>query len=109
MVHQEYIDMEFESLIPSFMQRQREELVRLKEACRAADGAQLELLGHRIKGTGRNYGFTYIGRTGEAIEALAKEEAYKDIMELLRGLERYLDTVHIVYVVIEDEGDDAHA
>lgn len=102
-MHQEFVDIEYKSLIPKFLQRRREEVKVLTDACVNQDVKALKCLGHRLKGAGRNYGFLYLGDLGEEIEVLADRRAFDDIFKAIRMLESYLENVEITYIEVPDE------
>lgn len=102
-MHQEFIDMEYKRLIPMFLKRRGEEIQALTDACANQDVKTLKYLGHRMKGSGRNYGFLYLGDLGEEIENLADRKAFDAIEKAIDMLETYLKTVQIVFLEVSDE------
>lgn len=94
----EYIDSEYQELIPGFMENKRKEVDSIRSLCVQKDFGKLAFMGHRIKGSAENYGFRYIADFGRLLEFYAGAEDLGAIEGMLNSLVAYLDTVEIQYV-----------
>jgi hypothetical protein len=56
----------------------------------------IESIGHKMKGTGRSYGFETISRIGSDIEFAAHQQDATSVERLLTSLDQYLWRVKIV-------------
>ena len=65
---------ELQDLIPGFVERREEEVLHLKEFLAIADFNAIMEVGHRIKGSGTNYGFESISLIGQKMEIAASSK-----------------------------------
>lgn len=96
----EYIDGEFKELIPIFLINKRKEIDALRSLCAQQDFSNLSYMGHRIKGSAENYGFSYIVEVGRLLEYYSGTKDLDSIQTLIESFESYLDEVEIRYVTI---------
>ena len=66
------VDHDLEDLIPGFMRRRHEDLMKLRAAAADHDTETLRVTGHSMKGTAGGYGFEQLSEIGARIEASAK-------------------------------------
>lgn len=88
-------DPEVAPLVPEFLANRRKDIVRLREFIEAADWDALRSLGHKMKGTGRGYGFARITEIGRTLETAGAEEDAAAAAMAVGDLEQYLDRVRI--------------
>ena len=88
---------DLEDLIPVFMTNRGKELDTLRTALAANDFEQLKLLGHRMKGVGRSYGFILVSDIGKRIEDSAARKDKGEIDTCIREYAEYLRKVKVVY------------
>lgn len=93
-----HIDKLLEDLIPGFLGNRRDDIKKLYEAVQQGDMDSIEFLGHTMKGTGGGYGFQKISELGEALERAAQKKDTSSVLRLTEELEKYLDTVEVVFV-----------
>ena len=89
------VDRDLEDLIPGFMRRRQEDLVKLRTAVAELDTEKLRVIGHSIKGTGGGYGFEKLSEIGARIEASAKAGDLDAMSGHLHALEDYLQRVEV--------------
>ena len=89
------VDSVIADLVPAYLASRRGELVQLREWIVQADFEQLELLGHRLKGSGAGYGFAEITRLGGALEEAAAANDLPRIQALAEEMAMYLQAVRI--------------
>lgn len=87
------VDPEIESLIPGFLDNQQKNLTLLVEAVCQGDFETAGILGHRMKGSGRTYGFEGITVIGDQIETAAKQRDSVAIRARVEALSLYLSGV----------------
>jgi len=92
------IDRMLEDLIPGFLENRRHDIIKIREAVRQGDLETIKHLGHTMKGTGGGYGFENITEIGKNIENAAHQKSSEIILQLVEELEKYINTVHIVFV-----------
>ncbi|MEZ4416276.1 MAG: Hpt domain-containing protein [Gemmatimonadota bacterium] len=90
------VDPVIADLVPGYLKARREEVQRISAAVQNADLGELQLIGHRLKGSGAGYGFPDITRLGAAIEDGAGAGDLAAVVRAVRGLVSYLDAVRLV-------------
>lgn len=86
-------DAEIASLIPEFLDRRRAEVDESRRALDAGDYGRIQSIAHRMKGTGRGYGFEQISRIGSDLEEAARRHDAPSVARSLDELEMYLRDV----------------
>jgi len=88
---------DLEDLIPVFMTNRHKEVETLRGALAAGDFEQLKLLGHRMKGVGRSYGFVTVSDIGKRVEDAAVKSDRGAIDACIAEYVDYLSRVKVVY------------
>lgn len=91
------VERDLEALIPTFMQRRHDDVVKLREALASDDLATIRVLGHSMKGSGGGYGFHGISEIGAAIEVAAKSADRDSIASNVARLADYLSRLQIEF------------
>ena len=91
------VDPDLEELIPGFLENRNLDVEKLRSALDENDFANLQSIGHSIKGVGGGYGFDLMSDLGADIESAAKESNADDIREKINQLADYLQRVEIEY------------
>jgi len=89
---------DFEELIPGFLENRRQEVGVLQAALAGGDYAELQQLGHRMRGVGETYGFDRVTAFGARIEEGA---AAGDRAALATAIAEYADHLQRLRVVYE--------
>lgn len=84
-----------QAIAPGYLANRRRELPQLETLLASASWDQLQMLGHRMKGTGTPYGFSELTKIGAAIEKAAKVPDAAALAEELRKLAEYLSRVKL--------------
>jgi CheY-like chemotaxis protein len=82
-------------LVPGFLQNRRDDVDAIRPLIEAADFGRVQALGHRMKGTGKSYGFAEISRIGSAIELAAHQNDAVALEKLVNELDAYLTRVKV--------------
>jgi HPt (histidine-containing phosphotransfer) domain-containing protein len=82
-------------LVPDFLRNRRDDVEAIRSLLEAADFGRVQSLGHRMKGTGKSYGFATISRIGASIEQAAHQNDAAAIEQLVNDLAAYLDRVKV--------------
>ena len=91
-----YIDHGLEDIVPGFLENRRRDVRILEIALKENNLAQVQIIGHRMKGDGGGYGFDAISVMGDALEQAAARE---DRMALQRHTAELIDFLARVTVV----------
>jgi len=91
------VDPDLEELIPGFLENRNLDVEKLRSALDENNFANLQSIGHSIKGVGGGYGFDLMSDLGADIESAAKESNADDIREKINQLADYLQRVEIEY------------
>lgn len=88
-------DPEIAPLVPAFLQHRRADVARLESLIDQEDWDTVRSVGHKMKGTGRGYGFARISELGEALEHAGVDEDARAAREAVAALATYLDRVRV--------------
>lgn len=83
-------------LVPVFLDNRREDAQAMRGLLEQGAFGEIGSIGHKMKGTGRSYGFEAISQIGNDIELAAHQQDTAGIARLLAHLESYLARVTIV-------------
>ena len=89
-------DPEIAPLVPEFLEHRRAEVAMFQEALEAKDFSRIQSTAHKLKGTGRGYGFPAISRLGAELEIAAHQQDVNRMSQLIAELDFYLGRVRIV-------------
>ena len=92
-----HVDADLEDLIPTFMQRRRDEVAVLRERLAGDEFDMIRIMGHTLKGTAGGYGFEQLSQIGAAMEKAAMQEDAATIEACANEMEDYLDRVQVQY------------
>lgn len=90
------VDPDFREIAPQFMKYIRESADRINELIKTDDFQQIRVLGHKMKGEGRAFGFSDVTEFGAAIQESAQEKNRQDVLDFNAKLIDYLDRVELV-------------
>ena len=92
-----YIDSDLEDLTPGFLENRQNDTVVISRLLQSDDLAEIQRLGHSMKGSGGGYGFDEITDIGMKIEDAAKGSDRDEILRQNERLSQYLQNVKVVY------------
>ena len=92
-----YIDQGLEEIVPGFLENRRRDAQTLETALQENNLAQIQLIGHRMRGDGGGYGFDAISTMGTALEQAAAREDRDAIRRHIAELIDFLGRVIVVY------------
>jgi CheY-like chemotaxis protein len=87
------LDPEVAPLIPAFLQNRRADASALPGLIDGADWGSIQSMGHKMKGTGRGYGFARISDIGRALEEAGRDRHAGRARAAADALAAYLDQV----------------
>lgn len=88
-------DPEIAPLVPEFLANRRADVARIQGFIDSGSWEELRMLGHRLKGTGRGYGFARITEIGKALEQAGSTEDAGAARSAASKLDAYLDRVRV--------------
>jgi CheY-like chemotaxis protein len=88
-------DPEIAPLVPEFLANRRAEVVMFREALAASHHQRIQSVAHKLKGTGRGYGFPEMSRIGAALERAAHQQNVSMMQQLIDELDSYLTNVRV--------------
>ena len=92
-----YIDQGLEEIVPGFLENRRRDVQTLEIALQENNLAQIQIIGHRMRGDGGGYGFDAISTIGVALEQAAAREDRGAIRRRIAELIDFLARVTVVY------------
>jgi len=90
------VDSDLEDLIPGYLENRKKDIESITEALKKDDFETIRILGHRMKGSGRGYGFDAITDIGDSLEQASKNKNSIEIQKQANELSTYLKQVEIV-------------
>jgi CheY-like chemotaxis protein len=82
-------------LIPDYLENRKEDLQKIRHALENKNFRIIEDLGHKMKGSGKCYGFAKISMLGNRFEASAKQKNTGEIEVSIGQMQDYLSTLQI--------------
>lgn len=92
-----FIDSDLAIIVPRYLENRHKDLSQMQEALEQGNFAVIQMLGHRMKGTGSGYGFDPISNVGASLEQAAKEQNSQVVRDQFRALATYLGMLEIVW------------
>jgi CheY-like chemotaxis protein len=89
-------DPEVAPLVPAFLAQRRADVGAFRDALGARAYQAIQSTAHKMKGTGRGYGFDTISRLGGELEVAAHEQDTDAMRRLIDELDDYLRRVTVV-------------
>lgn len=89
-------DPEIEALIPEFLENRRSDVRIFREAVDAGEYGRIQSTAHKMKGSGRGYGFAVISRIGDELEVAAHQQDIHGLTRLIDELDEYLTRLRVV-------------
>ena len=90
-----YADPEIKEFIPEYLENRKRDADNILAKLKESNFADIKALGHKMRGSGKLYGFAEISRIGEAIEQSAGINDCEEIKKLRSRLSTYLDEVEV--------------
>lgn len=88
---------DFAELVPLFLENRRSEVAALRAALAHGRYAELERIGHRMRGLGGSYGFDLISTLGGRIEEGASVEDPAALAATIAEYADHLERVNVIY------------
>ena len=92
------ISSDIEEIVPGFLEGRNKDVQSLRELVDAGDIAEIQTIGHKLKGNSGSYGFDEMGEIGARIEEAAKQNDLDTIVAETNELEKYLSDIEVEYV-----------
>jgi len=92
------IDRELVSIVPDYLENRRLDCLLVERMLEEGRLADIQLLAHRMKGSGGSYGFDEISEIGEVMESAALVADADVIRSAVDHLRRYLSSITVSYV-----------
>jgi HPt (histidine-containing phosphotransfer) domain-containing protein len=91
------VDADLADLIPGFLDNRHRDVARLESLVAQGDFAEIQRIGHSMKGVGGGYGFDEISVIGADVEKAAVRGDAVVIEEACARLRDYLARIEIVF------------
>lgn len=89
-------DPEIAPLIPAFLEHRRSDVMVWRQALAAGEFSMIQSNAHKLKGSGRGYGFIALSRIGGELEYAAHQQDRERMRLLIDELDAYLSRVKVV-------------
>jgi CheY-like chemotaxis protein/HPt (histidine-containing phosphotransfer) domain-containing protein len=80
-------------LVPEYLKNRKEDIHKIRKALEKRNFSTIEDLGHKMKGSGKCYGFEKISTLGHRIEFFAKEKNAGEIEDSVIQMQDYLSNL----------------
>lgn len=91
------VDRSLEELVPDYLDNRRKEVRLLSGMLTQQDFESMRILGHRLKGSGAGYGFSFISQIGQNLERSAQEACQAELASHIAELDAYLSHIDVRY------------
>jgi CheY-like chemotaxis protein len=91
-------DADIRPIVPAFLSARRDDVLALSRALAVRDYALIQRVGHRLKGSGRSYGFDGLTEIGGALERAAMMYKARDVERQIDTLSDYLARVEVAEI-----------
>jgi CheY-like chemotaxis protein len=88
-----HLDKSILPLIPEYLENRKEDVQRIRYALEKQNFDTIEDLGHKMKGSGKCFGFEKISMLGHRIEMFAKQKNAGEIAESVEQMQDYLSNL----------------
>jgi HPt (histidine-containing phosphotransfer) domain-containing protein len=92
------IDQELMPVVPEYLENRHLDCAEIEQLLGTGDMESIQMLGHRMKGSGGSFGFDEISVIGEELESAAQVPDVEGIKSAVVRLERYLAHVSVAYI-----------
>jgi HPt (histidine-containing phosphotransfer) domain-containing protein len=92
------VDQDLMPVVPEYLENRRRDCAEIDRLIASGDMERIQVMGHRMKGSGGSFGFDEISAIGEALEAAAQVPDAEGIKTAVSRLESYLARVSVVYI-----------
>ena len=81
---------DIKKIAPDYISHKKEDLKKISESVKNGDFEEIKVLAHRMKGSGKMYGFEELSMAGAAMEAASAAKDTKELRRLCRELKKKL-------------------
>jgi HPt (histidine-containing phosphotransfer) domain-containing protein len=92
------IDQELMPVVPEYLENRHLDCAEIEQLLGTGGMESIQVLGHRMKGSGGSFGFDEISIIGEDLELAAQITDVEGIKSAVVRLERYLARVSVTYL-----------
>ena len=82
---------EIAAFAPRYLQNRRSEMIRLKTALEQSDFTEIAVVGHRLKGNARSFGFVELEDIGKKLERFAENKNLPALQETVQKMQDFLE------------------
>ncbi len=90
------IDENLLTLVPNYLAHRQQDVNTIKTALAQDNYESIQMIGHRMRGSGGGYGFNTISEIGEVLEEAAKGKNQEMIRQSAHQLADYLNRVEVL-------------
>jgi HPt (histidine-containing phosphotransfer) domain-containing protein len=92
------VDADLAELVPVYLNSRRDELERISALLKAGDMPALQVIGHKMRGSGGGYGLDFLTELGERMENSAKAGDKAALTAQAAELKDFLESVEIEFL-----------
>jgi HPt (histidine-containing phosphotransfer) domain-containing protein len=92
------IDQELRPVVPEYLEKRLRDCAEIERLLTSGGIEYIQIMGHRMKGSGGSFGFDEISAIGEALERAAQSTDREGVRSAVGRLEEYLKHVSVAYI-----------
>jgi HPt (histidine-containing phosphotransfer) domain-containing protein len=92
------IDRELMPVVPEYLENRFLDCAEIERLLASGGMEYIQIMGHRMKGSGGSFGFDEISAIGEALEFAARVPDAEGVRSAVVRLETYLALVSVAYI-----------
>ena len=92
------ISKDLEEIVPNFINNRTKDFVVLDKAIGENDFKTFEMIGHRLAGSAKSYGFEELGDWGRKLEYAAQDKKMEEIVGYINLMKEYMNDLEVEFV-----------
>jgi HPt (histidine-containing phosphotransfer) domain-containing protein len=92
------VDQELKPVVPQYLEKRLQDCTDIERLLVSGGMEYIQIMGHRMKGSGGSFGFDEISAIGEDLESAALTTDAERIRSVADRLEKYLKRVSVAYI-----------
>jgi len=92
------IDQELMPVVPEYLEKRLRDCAEIEDLLASGGMEHIQIMGHRMKGSGGSFGFDEISVIGEDLESAAQDTDAEGVRSAVGRLEQYLKHVSVAYI-----------
>lgn len=97
------VDQDLQPLIAGFMDRRFAEIPQMEQLYSENNFEEFKKLGHKLKGSCLNYGFSSLGQLAAQMETAASNQDLNQLRKIIDTIKSHIENVNITFIDSTEE------